>query len=198
MNVLVVLTDMLAYGEALRELATAREEIPGRRGYPGLPVHRPRDAVRARRPGPRPAGLADDPADRHDARRRHHPSDPGPDRLHHRGPDRPVARAARPRRRPADRRPAVPVAGDERGHRRGPDAAGAPRGRRPAVRRLRPRPRAAPARDGHRRGRPVGGRAPGARVRRPVRDASSSARRAAGGRSTRRSRSPGGCSSRAA
>jgi V/A-type H+-transporting ATPase subunit B len=35
MNVLVVLTDVLAYGEALRELSTARNEIPGRRGYPG-------------------------------------------------------------------------------------------------------------------------------------------------------------------
>jgi V/A-type H+-transporting ATPase subunit B len=35
LNVLVVLTDVLAYGEALRELSTAREEIPGRRGYPG-------------------------------------------------------------------------------------------------------------------------------------------------------------------
>ena len=35
MDVLVVLTDVLAYGEALRELGTAREEIPGRRGYPG-------------------------------------------------------------------------------------------------------------------------------------------------------------------
>ncbi len=35
MNVLVVLTDIASYGEALRELSTAREEIPGRRGYPG-------------------------------------------------------------------------------------------------------------------------------------------------------------------
>jgi V/A-type H+-transporting ATPase subunit B len=35
MSVLVVMTDVLAYGEALRELSTAREEIPGRRGYPG-------------------------------------------------------------------------------------------------------------------------------------------------------------------
>lgn len=35
LNVLVVLTDVLAYGEALRELGTAREEIPSRRGYPG-------------------------------------------------------------------------------------------------------------------------------------------------------------------
>ncbi|HSL33457.1 MAG TPA: V-type ATP synthase subunit B [Candidatus Limnocylindrales bacterium] len=35
MDVLAILTDIAAYGEALRELATAREEIPGRRGYPG-------------------------------------------------------------------------------------------------------------------------------------------------------------------
>ena len=35
MHVLVVLTDMTNYCEALREIATAREEIPGRRGYPG-------------------------------------------------------------------------------------------------------------------------------------------------------------------
>jgi V/A-type H+-transporting ATPase subunit B len=35
MNVLVVIADLTHYCEALRELATAREEIPGRRGYPG-------------------------------------------------------------------------------------------------------------------------------------------------------------------
>ncbi len=35
MHVLVVLTDMTNYCEALREVALAREEIPGRRGYPG-------------------------------------------------------------------------------------------------------------------------------------------------------------------
>lgn len=34
-HVLVLLTDMTNYCEALREVATAREEIPGRRGYPG-------------------------------------------------------------------------------------------------------------------------------------------------------------------
>ncbi len=34
-EVLVVMTDMTNYSEALREVATAREEIPGRRGYPG-------------------------------------------------------------------------------------------------------------------------------------------------------------------
>ena len=35
MHVLVVIADMTHYCEALREIATAREEIPGRRGYPG-------------------------------------------------------------------------------------------------------------------------------------------------------------------
>jgi V/A-type H+/Na+-transporting ATPase subunit B len=35
MHILVVLTDMTNYCEALREVAAAREEVPGRRGYPG-------------------------------------------------------------------------------------------------------------------------------------------------------------------
>ncbi|HXH14015.1 MAG TPA: V-type ATP synthase subunit B [Alphaproteobacteria bacterium] len=35
LHVLVIITDMLNYAEALREVATAREEVPGRRGYPG-------------------------------------------------------------------------------------------------------------------------------------------------------------------
>ncbi|MDD5419080.1 MAG: V-type ATP synthase subunit B, partial [Methanomicrobiaceae archaeon] len=34
-HVLVILTDMTSYCEALREVAAAREEVPGRRGYPG-------------------------------------------------------------------------------------------------------------------------------------------------------------------
>ncbi|MGV8110758.1 V-type ATP synthase subunit B [Methanospirillum sp.] len=35
LHVLVILTDMTNYCDALREISTAREEIPGRRGYPG-------------------------------------------------------------------------------------------------------------------------------------------------------------------
>ncbi|MDT7864767.1 MAG: V-type ATP synthase subunit B, partial [Thermoproteota archaeon] len=35
MHVLVILTDMTNYGEALREISAAREEVPGRKGYPG-------------------------------------------------------------------------------------------------------------------------------------------------------------------
>ncbi len=35
MQVLVILTDMTYYCEALREISAARKEVPGRRGYPG-------------------------------------------------------------------------------------------------------------------------------------------------------------------
>lgn len=35
MHVLVILTDMTNYCEALREISAARQEVPGRRGYPG-------------------------------------------------------------------------------------------------------------------------------------------------------------------
>ena len=33
-HVLVILTDMSSYAEALREVLAAREEVPGRRGFP--------------------------------------------------------------------------------------------------------------------------------------------------------------------
>ena len=36
-HVLVILTDMSSYADALREVSAAREEVPGRRGYPGDP-----------------------------------------------------------------------------------------------------------------------------------------------------------------
>ncbi|CAE7224959.1 vatB [Symbiodinium sp. KB8] len=35
MHVLVILTDMSSYADALREVSAAREEVPGRRSYPG-------------------------------------------------------------------------------------------------------------------------------------------------------------------
>ena len=35
LHVLVILTDMTNYAEALREISAARSEVPGRRGYPG-------------------------------------------------------------------------------------------------------------------------------------------------------------------
>ena len=35
MHVLVILTDMTNYCEALREVATSKGEVPSRKGYPG-------------------------------------------------------------------------------------------------------------------------------------------------------------------
>jgi V/A-type H+-transporting ATPase subunit B len=35
MHVLVIITDVTNYAEALREISAARKEVPGRRGYPG-------------------------------------------------------------------------------------------------------------------------------------------------------------------
>lgn len=35
LHVLVIMTDMSSYADALREVSAAREEVPGRRGYPG-------------------------------------------------------------------------------------------------------------------------------------------------------------------
>ena len=34
-NVLVIISDITAYAEALREISSAREEVPSRKGYPG-------------------------------------------------------------------------------------------------------------------------------------------------------------------
>ena len=35
MHVLIIMTDITNYAEALREISAARKEVPGRRGYPG-------------------------------------------------------------------------------------------------------------------------------------------------------------------
>ena len=34
-HVLVIITDMTNYADALREISTARDEVPARKGYPG-------------------------------------------------------------------------------------------------------------------------------------------------------------------
>lgn len=39
MHVLIILTDMSSYCDALREVSAAREEVPGRRGYPVSPCY---------------------------------------------------------------------------------------------------------------------------------------------------------------
>ena len=50
MHVLVILTDITNYAEALREVSAARKEVPGRRGYPGYLYTDLATHVRAGRP----------------------------------------------------------------------------------------------------------------------------------------------------
>ena len=169
LHVLVVMADVTSYCEALRELATARQEIPGRRGYPGYmytdlaSLFERAGLVRG------PHRLGDAAAGAHHARRRPHPSHPRPDRLHHRGPGGSRARPASPRRVSAHRRAALALAADERRHRRGPERARAPRVGGPAVCAVRPRDRGTA--DGHHRRRErAAPRGPaGAGLRRSVR-----------------------------
>ena len=69
---LVVLTDMTNYCEALREIAAARDEMPGRRGYPGYMYSDLASLFeRAGRIRGRPR-LGDPAPDPLDARRRRH------------------------------------------------------------------------------------------------------------------------------
>ena len=49
MHVLVILTDITNYADALREVSAARKEVPGRRGLSGLYVYRPGNHVRKSR-----------------------------------------------------------------------------------------------------------------------------------------------------
>ena len=48
MHILVVMTDMTSYAEALREFSSSKGEMPGPQGLSGLSLFRPRQPVRAR------------------------------------------------------------------------------------------------------------------------------------------------------
>ena len=75
-NVLVILTDMTSYCEALREFSSSKGENPGPQGLPRLPVFRSGQPVRARRHHQGQQGLCDPDPDPDHARRRHYPPDP--------------------------------------------------------------------------------------------------------------------------
>lgn len=57
MHVLVIMTDITNYAEALREVSAARREVPRAAGISGVSVHRPRLPVRARRTHSRKRGF---------------------------------------------------------------------------------------------------------------------------------------------
>ena len=96
-HVLVVMTDMTAYAEALREVAVLRGDVPARKGYPGYLYSDLAEIYeRAGRIKDRRGSITMIPVLTH-AFRRHHPPDPRPHRLHHRGPDR-ARRASSPTR----------------------------------------------------------------------------------------------------
>ena len=85
MHVLVILTDITNYAEALREISAAKKEVPRPPRLSRLPLHRPCDDVRARGPSGGQGRLDHDDPHPDDARRRQDPPHPRPDRLYHRG-----------------------------------------------------------------------------------------------------------------
>ena len=127
------------HDQLLRGAAGDRDRARGDPRPPRLPrlhVHRPREPLRARGPDPGAQGVGDAAAHSVDAGRRHHAPDPGPDGVHHRGPDRALAGAPQARHLPADRRAAVALAPDEQRHRPGPDPRGPSPAGQPALRLL--------------------------------------------------------------
>ena len=88
MQVLVILTDITNYAEALREVSAAKKEVPGRRGYPGYMYT---DLATLYERAGQEGLHHHDPHPDH-ARGRQDPPHPRPDRLHHRGPGHPEPR----------------------------------------------------------------------------------------------------------
>ena len=145
-HVLVVMADMTSYCEAVREVASSRGEIPSRRGYPGYLYSDLASLYeRAGRIHGKPGSVTQIPVLTMPGGG-HHPSRARPHRLHHRGPDRALARSPRARCLPAVRPAPLALAPDAARRRRGEDARRPPRARGAALRarragapRLRPR-----------------------------------------------------------
>ena len=138
MHVLVVLTDITNYCEALREVSAAREEIPGRRGYPGYmytdlaSLFERAGRIRGRAGSVTQLMVLSMPDD--------DITHPVPDLTGYITEGQIVLSREldRPRHRTADRRTAIAVPADERRHRRRPHPGGSPGRRRPGLRLLPP------------------------------------------------------------
>ena len=107
MQVLVILTDITNYAEALREVSAAKKEVPAAAATPATP-----SPTRCAAPPLAPPSSEDDKT---------HPI-PRPDRLHHRGPDHssPATCTAKGIIPPVDVLPSLSRLKDK-GHRRGQD-----------------------------------------------------------------------------
>src|SRR5690606_13280050 len=101
-HVLVILTDMTNYCEALREIGGAPQALPGPPLLPGLHGTGPGGQLPARRRLRGPARLGHAGPDLDDARRRRDAPDPPPDRVHHGGLDLHGPRAPQQGGLPAD------------------------------------------------------------------------------------------------
>ena len=139
MHVLVIMTDITNYAEALREVSAARKEVPGRRGYPGyLYTDLATMYERAGRKMGSTGSITMIPI----------PTMPEDDKTHP-IPDRPgtsprdrsffPARCTAKGLSAARGRAAVPVPTEGQGYRRGQDAGGSRRNYEPAVLLLCPR-----------------------------------------------------------
>ena len=90
MHVLVIMTDITNYAEALREVSAAKKEVPGRRGYPGyLYTNLATLYERAGRQLGKSGSITLIPSSPCPRMTRPHPI-PRPNRLYHRGSDHPL------------------------------------------------------------------------------------------------------------
>ena len=130
LHVLVIMTDMSSYADALRESTSGLEKprsLSGpRRGarptrLPRVHVHGLVHDLRACGPSRGQERVHNAAAHLDHASRRHHASHPRPHRLHHRRPDLHRPPAAQPADLPAHQRAAFPLAPHEDGHWREPN-----------------------------------------------------------------------------
>mgnify|MGYP000303184536 CR=1 FL=1 len=133
MHVLVIMTDITNYAEALREVSAAKKEVPGRRGFPGyLYTNLATIYERAGRQLGKKGSITLIPI----LTMPEDPPDPRPDGLYHRGADHPQPGAVPQGHPPAGGRVAVSEPSEGQGHRRGQDPGRPLRHHEPAVRGL--------------------------------------------------------------
>ena len=136
MHVLVILTDITNYADALREVSAARKEVPGRRGYPGyLYTDLATMYERAGRVRGKAGSITQIPILSMPEDDKTHPN-PGPYGIYHRGSDYPQPRAVPQGHAAAHRRAALAVPPEGQGNRRREDPRGPRADHEPDIRRL--------------------------------------------------------------